>query len=79
MIKARKEEILYFKQMGVYDKVDNKESYDVTGKAPIADRWVDVNKGDSASPKGQALGPWPRAPALATTIADRRSTIVARR
>ena len=35
----------------MYDKVPIKESYDVTGKAPIAVRWVDINKGDSANPK----------------------------
>ena len=51
MKKARKEEIEYFRQMGVYDKVKIEESLKVTGKAPIAVRWVDVNKGDSANPK----------------------------
>ena len=51
MKKARREEIEYFKEMGVYDKVDLREAYEVTGKAPIAVRWVDVNKGDSANPK----------------------------
>ena len=51
MQKARREEIVYFKEMGVYDKVAIKEVYDVTGKAPIAVRWVDVNKGDSQNPK----------------------------
>ena len=50
MKKARKEEIAYFKKMGVYDKVDIEECYKVTGKAPIAVRWVDVNKGDSTNP-----------------------------
>ena len=51
MKKARKEEIEYFRQMGVYDKVEIEESFKITGKAPIAVRWVDVNKGDSTSPK----------------------------
>ena len=37
--------------MGVYEKVAIQEAYDATGKAPIAVRWVDVNKGDSQSPK----------------------------
>ena len=50
MIKARKEEIEYFRKMGVYEKVSLKECYDCTGKAPIAVRWVDINKGDSANP-----------------------------
>ena len=48
---ARKEEILYFKEMGVYDKVDVEESYRITGKGPIAVRWVDINKGDTANSK----------------------------
>ena len=50
MAKARIDEIKYFKEMGVYDKVNIHEAYDVTGKAPIAVRWVDINKGDSSSP-----------------------------
>ena len=51
MKRARREEIEYFKDMGVYDKVEIAEAHRVTGKAPIAVRWVDVNKGDTASPK----------------------------
>ena len=47
---ARKEEIAYFKQMGVYEKVDISEAWAETGKAPIAVRWVDINKGDSNNP-----------------------------
>ena len=50
MIKARKEEIEYFRQMGVYEKVDIAECYRETGKAPIGVRWVDINKGDSEHP-----------------------------
>jgi hypothetical protein len=50
MAEARKEEIIYFKKMGVYEKVDIQESFKATGKAPIAVRWVDVNKGDSRTP-----------------------------
>ena len=49
-MKARREEIKYFNEMGVYTKVDLKESWDETGKAPIAVRWVDINKGDSSNP-----------------------------
>ena len=30
--------------------MDLKESWDETGKAPIAVRWVDINKGDSSNP-----------------------------
>jgi len=51
MVAARKEEIKYFREMGVYEKVDVSESWKETGKAPIAVRWVDINKGDSKSPK----------------------------
>ena len=36
--------------MGVYEKVDVAESWKETGKAPIAVRWVDINKGDSKEP-----------------------------
>ena len=50
MIKARREEIEYFKSMGVYEKVDVAEAWAETGKAPIAVRWVDINKGDSQKP-----------------------------
>ena len=48
---ARREEIAYFKSMGVYEKVDISESWKETGKAPIAVRWVDINKGDFKEPK----------------------------
>ena len=51
MMAARREEISYFKEMGVYEKVDIAESWKETGRAPIAVRWVDINKGDSKSPK----------------------------
>ena len=50
MMRARRDEIKYFRDMGVYEKVSVQESYEATGKAPIAVRWVDINKGDSASP-----------------------------
>ena len=47
---ARKSEIDYFRSMGVYDKVPEKECWDFTGCAPISVRWVDINKGDSLCP-----------------------------
>ena len=50
MRQARRDEIAYFKQMGVYEKVNIEECWRETGKAPIAVRWVDINKGDSESP-----------------------------
>ena len=40
----------YFRNMGVYTKVSKKRCHDVTGKAPIGVRWVDINKQDDASP-----------------------------
>ena len=43
-------EIEYFRTMGVYEKVDVKRCWEETGKAPIAHRWIDINKGDSANP-----------------------------
>ena len=47
---ARKEEIEYFRSMGVYAKVPIKKCLEVTGKRPIQVRWIDINKGDRASP-----------------------------
>ena len=47
---ARKEEMVYFRKMKVYDKVPMKMCWDETGRAPIGVRWVDVNKGDKTSP-----------------------------
>ena len=37
--------------MGVYDVVDVEECWRVTGRAPIAAKWIDTNKGSEASPK----------------------------
>lgn len=48
--RARKEEIRYFKDMRVYDKVKVSECWQETGKGPIGTRWVDINKGDSNNP-----------------------------
>ena len=50
MRQARIDEIKYFKEHNVYTKVSLKECWQVTGKAPIGVRWVDVNKADDASP-----------------------------
>ena len=47
---ARRDEIAYFRDMGVYEKVDMAECWRETGKAPIAVRWVDINKGDRSNP-----------------------------
>ena len=48
--KARLEEIAYFRAMEVYEKVPIEECWEQTGQAPIATRWIDVNKGDAARP-----------------------------
>ena len=51
MVKAaRKEEIKYFKEMGVYEKVDISKCWEETGKSPVGVRWVDINKGDDNNP-----------------------------
>ena len=47
---ARREEIEYFKTMGVYEKVSIDECWITTGRPPVAVRWVDINKGDEANP-----------------------------
>ena len=47
---ARCEEIVYFKEMKVYTKVPVEECWANTGKAPIATRWIDINKGDENEP-----------------------------
>ena len=36
---ARREDVAYFKSMGVYEKVDIAVSWKETGKAPSAVRW----------------------------------------
>ena len=48
--KARKEEMDYFRSMNVYEKVPTAECVAATGRKPIAVRWVDINKGDTAQP-----------------------------
>ena len=47
---ARLEEMQYFRDMNVYEKVDIAECWHATGQAPIPVRWVDINKGDELSP-----------------------------
>ena len=54
MIQARREEIKYFKQMGVYEKVNIAECWAETGKAPIGVVWAIVNKGDLENPEIRA-------------------------
>ena len=35
--------------MGVYEKVDIQECWSITGKAPVAVRWVDISKGGNSN------------------------------
>ena len=48
--KTRKEEMVYFKKMGVYKKVPTRVCLEATGREPIGVRWVDINKGDTTNP-----------------------------
>ena len=48
---ARKEEIAYFKSMGVYKKVPIQGCYEMTNKRPVDVRWIDINKGDRLQSK----------------------------
>ena len=48
VIEARREEMTYFKKLGVYKVVPQSHQSQRGGKA-IGTRWVDVNKGDVES------------------------------
>ena len=50
VIQARKEEKDKYFSHKAYDKVPISESWEVTGKAPIGCRWIDINKGDDENP-----------------------------
>ena len=43
---ARAEEIAEVNKHKVYEKRPLQECWDVTGKAPVKTRWIDINKGD---------------------------------
>ena len=47
---ARREEVEYVRQMGLYTKVPIIECRRGKGKNPITVRWIDVNKGDASNP-----------------------------
>ena len=47
---ARRVELEYFEAKGVWERWGREECLRNTGKAPISGRWVDVNKGDAATP-----------------------------
>ncbi len=53
VMKARAEEITYFRSMGVYTNVPVEECWGDTGRGPIATRWIDINKGDRQNPQLQ--------------------------
>ena len=48
---ARRVEIQYFRDKGVWDLKPIREALARTGRRPISVRWVEVNKGDSENPK----------------------------
>ncbi len=48
---ARSEELKEFVKHNVYNKVPLSKCWEVTGKAPIGVRWVDVHKGDKIHPE----------------------------
>eukprot|EP00959_Pyramimonas_sp_CCMP1952_P124333 2599543-Pyramimonas_sp.AAC.1 len=45
-VKARQEEMEQFRKHKVYEKVKEEVCWQITGKAPIGTRWIDINKGD---------------------------------
>lgn len=49
VIKARLAEVDYIRKMNLYTKVPIAECWKVTGKQPIATKWIDVNKQDTAN------------------------------
>ena len=42
---ARKEEVGYMEERGIWELRPISESYERTGKGPVSVRWVDTNKG----------------------------------
>ena len=48
--KARLEEVKYVRGMKLYEKVSKDECWKVTGKGPIATKWIGINKGDDTRP-----------------------------
>ena len=48
---ARREEMAYVEKMSVYEVRPKADCWNLTGAAPIQNRWVDINKGDNVQPK----------------------------
>ena len=51
VLQARDEEIEQSRAHQVYEKVKEKVSWAVTGKAPGGTRWIDINEGGAAKPE----------------------------
>ena len=51
---ARKLELDYFTNKGVWNKVPRQQAFAQTGRPPIGVRWVDVNKRDDLNPNYRA-------------------------
>ena len=51
VIAARKEEMAKYFMHNAYNKVPVADAWNVTGKAPIGCRWIDINKGDDENPE----------------------------
>ena len=47
---ARRVDLEYFEAKGVWERRKREECLRTTGKNPISVRWVDINKGDDATP-----------------------------
>ena len=51
MVKAaRLEEMEFMRKIELFEEVDVSECYEVTGKAPVTTKWVDLNKGTMDKP-----------------------------
>jgi hypothetical protein len=48
---ARGEEMTEVRKHKLYKKVPISKCYEVTGKAPVKTKWIDINKGDRARPE----------------------------
>ena len=53
--RARGEDMEEFRKHEVYEKVPISDCKQATGQMPIAVRWVDITKGDSANPAYRSI------------------------
>ena len=49
--RAREEDMKHIRNMDVYCKVPTEQCINATGKHPIGNRWVDINKSDDENPQ----------------------------